>query len=217
MMISNYLANILFVITVMVGPLLVFTLREKELCPCIIKVPVAMLCGFIAIVYNIEGNVELSRMMLFFFPLMLAGALVGNLGDKITYGNLSGQIIHVLIFLGFPFLIAITYGIPNLIVFASVAGGVFLFFLLGSIFKFKSSIKESWYEYIYLLILAIAFAFTIQEDIYTFLKIGIGCVVFSEFLLHTSRTGKNMNDVVAYDAARIYIIGLAIMLVPSSF
>jgi len=210
--------SLIFFVTIF-GTRILTYVKEKELCPCLIKVPVtaATLTAMILTFFFFNSNIDLIIWGPFVGLVMLGNFFVGSLSERFEAFYTLGVISFILSYIYSSIAIYITYGFPS--IYSVIMTAIFFVSYFSITFlTFEVKIKEVWYEYFYSLFLFILITFS------TNLKIGIPALIavivytMSELFLQIIRINKNnlMDEKVEYDIALIYLLGIVIFSIPKN-
>jgi len=166
-------------------------IKEKELCPCLIKVPVTAvtLTAMVLTFFFFDSNIDLIIWGPFVGLVMLGNFFVGSLSEKFEVFYTLGIVSFVLSYIYSSTAIYFIYGFPT--IYSVIMTAIFFVsYILITLLSFEIKIKEVWYEYIYSLFLFIMITFS------TIFKIGVPALIaviiysMSELFLQIIRTKK---------------------------
>ena len=211
MPIAGLLVYSLFFILIFVGKFLIDYLKERELCPCMVKVPFTLLVLGVTI-YNYYYT-DYAYDGIIWIPViataLIGNFLVGSISDK--YEALENVGIGVFIS-GYFYAIGsiwYIYGLPEYFTFVLLLSvlGIYMF---SSFSMLSLKLKESWHEYLYIFIMFMMLVFSLQVEVGKTAPVAISLWLYSEWVNQISRL-KNANEESAYDSASIYLMGMAFM------
>lgn len=213
-MIAGLLVYSLFFILIFVGKFLVDYLKEKELCPCMAKVPFTLLALGVML-YNYYFT-DFAHDGIIWIPVVLTALIgnffVGSISEKFEVLNNIGIGTFILGYLYAIGTIWYFYGLPQYFTFILLLS-VFGVYVFSSFHMLSLTLKESWYEYLYIFIMFSMLIFALQVDVGRAAPIAIALWFLSELINQISRL-KDDNGGSAYDSASIYLMGMAFMAAP---
>jgi len=214
MITSGLLVYALFFILIFLGRFILDYLKERELCPCMAKVPFSLLV-LLVIIYNYFYT-EVSFDGIIWIPLMISLTIgnffIGTISNKFEILENIGIGIIVAGFIYVIGSICFIYGIPNYATIILLLTTFGLYFLT-SYYMLGLKIKEIWHEYLYMLIIFVALIFSIQGKIGMAAPAAIAILLYSELINQISRF-RDDDKIVEYDSATLYLIAITIMAVP---
>ena len=214
MLTAGLLVYSLFFILIFVGKFLIDYLKEKELCPCMAKVPFSLLAlGVVLYNYYFTG---ISYDGIIWIPLMatllIGNFLIGNISTKYEFlenigiGTIVAGFIYTISAMWF------IYGLPTYLIMVFFASAFGLYFL-SSFYLLDLKIKEVWHEYLYIFIMFGALTFSMQGNAGQAVPIAMSLLLYSELINQISRF-KNDKRITDYDSASLYLVAIAVMAVP---
>lgn len=204
----------LFFIVIFMGKFLIDYLKERELCPCMAKVPFSLL-ALSVMIYNYyytgalyDGIIWIPLMT----TLLIGSFLIGNISDKFEALKNIGIGVMVMGFIYTISTIWYIYGLPNYLVIISFISA-FGLYVFSSFYLLELKVKEVWYEYLYIFIMFGVLIFSLQEKIGQAAPIAMSLLLYSELINQISRF-KDSDRITEYDSATLYLVAITVMAIP---
>jgi len=210
--------SLIFFVTIF-GTRILDYIKTKELCPCLIKVPVtaATLTAMLMTYFFFNSSIDLIIWGPFVGLVMLGNFFVGSLSEKIKAFSVLGIISFILSYIYSSVAIYFVYGLPT--IFSAITVGVFfVVYIISTLYYLGINIKDVWQEYIYTLFLFTMIAFSANFKIGVPELIAVIIYSLSELFLQIIRINKNdfMDNGTEYDVTLIYLLGIVMFTIPKN-